>query len=278
MTDLVVGHARAKGLQVDEKAAAERLNMLQVVYPPEPLLERMDAAGAMEQLAYPLMGLAANSHPGDRLTDGLVANIAASQRSDGSWHVGAAARPPAEEGDIFRTAVCIRALKVYGPPGRGREMAARVAKAQQWLQATKPVTAEDRNMQLMGLYWAGAGASVLKPLAKAILAEQQRDGGWVQHPGLPTDAYATGESLFALAMTDQARPSSAAWTRGAQYLLSTQHPDGSWFVASHSARIQAYFDGGFPYGHDQWISNWGTSWSALALTAGIDAPAIRAAR
>ena len=55
----------------------------------------------------PLVGLAANNHPADRLTDTFVANIAAQQRADGSWHVGAAARPPAEEGDIFRTAVCI---------------------------------------------------------------------------------------------------------------------------------------------------------------------------
>ncbi len=269
MTDFVVGHAREKGLQVDEKAAVERVKMLDAVYPTEPLLERMDAAGAMEQLAYPLIGLAANHHPADRLTDGLVANIAAQQRSDGSWHVGAAARPPAEEGDIFRTAVCLRALQVYAPPGRGPEMAARVAKARQWLQTAKPVTTEDRNMQLMGLYWAGADSSVLKPLAKAILAQQQRGGGWVQHEGLAVDAYATGESLYALAMSGQIRISSAAWKRGVQYLLNTQHTDGSWFVASHSARIQAYFDGGFPYGHDQWISNWGTSWAALALTAGL---------
>jgi hypothetical protein len=269
MTDLVVGHAREKGLQVDEKASAERVKMLDAVYPTEPLLERMDAAGAMEQLAYPLLGLAANHHPADRLTDGLVANIAAQQRSDGSWHVGAAARPPAEEGDIFRTAVCIRALQVYGPPGRGAEMAARVAKTRQWLQAAKPVTTEDRNMQLMGLSWAGASSSVLKPLAKAILAQQQRDGSWIQHEGLVPDAYATGESLYALAMSGQIRTSSAAWKRGVEFLLNTQHADGSWFVASHSARIQAYFDGGFPYGHDQWISNWGTSWAALALTAGL---------
>ncbi len=272
MTDLVVGHARDKGLPVDEKAAAERVKMLEVNYPPEPLLERMDAAGAMEQLAYPLVGLAANHYPGDRLTDGMVANIAAQQRSDGSWHVGAAARPPAEEGDIFRTAVCIRALKVYGPPGRGPEMAKRVAKARDWLQAAKPTTTEDRDMQLMGLYWAGASASVLKPLAKAIVASQQPDGGWVQHEGVATDAYATGESLFALAETQQI-PSGAASERkvkrGVRYLLDTQRADGSWFVASHSARIQAYFDGGFPYGHDQWISNWGTSWAALALTAAI---------
>jgi ankyrin repeat protein len=272
MTDLVVGQARGKGFQIDEKAATERVKMLQVVYPPEPLLERMDAAGAMEQLAYPLLGLAANNYPPDRLTDGMVANIAASQRSDGSWHVGAAARPPAEEGDIFRTAICLRALKVYGPPGRGPEMADRVAKARQWLQAAKPTTAEDRNMQLMGLYWAGADSSALKPLAKAIIASQQSDGGWIQHEGLATDAYATGESLYALTTTEQLRPSSSAWKRGARYLVSTQRPDGSWFVASHSPRIQAYFDGGFPYGHDQWISNWGTSWSALALSAAIESP------
>lgn len=278
MTDWAVGHARAKGLQVDEKAAAERVKMLEAVYPPEPLLERMDAAGAMEQLAYPLAGLAANRHPADRLTDGMVANIAASQRSDGSWHVGAAARPPAEEGDIFRTAVCIRALKAYGPPGRGPEMAARVTKARQWLQAAKAETAEDRNMQLMGLYWAGAGSSVLKPLAKGILAQQRSDGGWIQHEGLATDAYATGESLYALAVTEQTRPSNPAWARGAQYLMSTQHSDGSWFVRSRSPRIQAFFEGGFPYGHDQWISNWGTSWAALALTAAIDAPVTRAAK
>ncbi len=241
MTDFVVGHAREKGLQVDEKAAVERVKMLDAVYPTEPLLERMDAAGAMEQLAYPLVGLAASHHPADRLTDGLVANIAAQQRSDGSWHVGAAARPPAEEGDIFRTAVCLRALKVYGPPGRGPEMAARVAKARQWLQAAKPVTTEDRNMQLMGLYWAGADSSVLKPLAKAILAQQQRGGGWVQHEGLAADAYATGESLYALAMSGQIRISSAAWKRGVQYLLNTQHTDGSWFVASHSAAHSSVF-------------------------------------
>ena len=265
MTDWVAGEARPKGLHVDEKAAAERVRMLDAVYPPEPLLERMDAAGAMEQLAYPLVGLAANHHPADRLTDGMVANIAASQRADGSWHVGAAARPPAEEGDIFRTAVCIRALQVYGPPGRAPEMAQRVAKARQWLAHAQPATAEDRNMQLMGLFWAGATGE-LQPRAKAILAQQQPDGGWRQHEGLPTDAYATGESLYALSLAGTP-PTSRAYQRGIEYLLRTQHSDGSWFVPSRSPRIQAYFEGGFPYGHDQWISNWGTSWAALALTA-----------
>jgi hypothetical protein len=184
----------------------------------------------MEQLAYPLVGLAANHYPADRMTDAMVANIATQQRADGSWHVGAAAR--------------------------------------EWLKTAKPTTAEDRNMQLLGLYWGGAGAKFLKPLAQAILAKQQPEGGWTQHDGLTeADAYATGESLHVLSTAGVLTRKDPAWHRGTKYLLSTQHADGSWYVKSRSARIQAHFEGGFPYHYDQWISNWGTSWAALALMA-----------
>jgi hypothetical protein len=176
MTDQTTGLARAKGLQVDAKAADDRANMVRIVYPPEPFYERFDAPGAMEQLAYPLVGLAEWGHAPDRMTDGMVANIAASQYDNGSWHVGAAARPPGEEGDIFRTAVCLRALKVYGPPGRAAEMKARVEKARKWLETAVPATAEDRSMQLLGLHWGGADSALLARLAKAILARQQPDG------------------------------------------------------------------------------------------------------
>ena len=71
-------------------------------------------------------------------------------------------------------------------------MASRVAKASQWLQAATAVTAEDKAMQLIGLYWAGRKASALKPFAAALLAAQQPDGAWMQHEGAPTDAYANG--------------------------------------------------------------------------------------
>ncbi len=69
-----------------------------------------------------------------------------------------------------------------------------------------------------------------------------------------------------------------AYQRGVKYLLSTQRADGSWYVASHSPRIQAFFEGGFPHHYDQWISNWGTSWSAMALSAAIETPVTRAAK
>jgi N-acyl-D-amino-acid deacylase len=271
MTDLAVGEARLKGIPTDEQAAEERFKMLKAIYPPEPFLERFDAAGAQEQLAYPLTGLAALNHAPDRMTDAMIANIAAAQRADGSWHVGAAARPPAEEGDLFRTAVCIRALQTYSPAGRAAEMEGRVAKARAWLLQAKAATTEDRAMQLLGLHWAGADVRSLKVLSKALLDEQQSDGGWRQRNGQETESYSTGEALYALANAGGVAPTSRAYQRGVKFLLTTQKPDGSWFVASRTPEIQAYFEGGFPYGHDQWISSWGTAWAAIALTQALPA-------
>ena len=277
MTDLTAGEARLKKIPVDAAALESRSQMVRAMYSPEPLLERMDAAGAMEQIAYPLLGFSMTGYVPDRYTDAMVANIAAQQSASGSWHVGAAARPPAEEGDVFRTAVCLRALKAYGPPGRAAEMTARIASARVWLESAQAATAEDRAMQLLGLYWAGVPAHALTRLSNAVLDQQQPDGGWRQADALATDAYATGESLYALAKAGVAC-SSAAYQKGVRYLLASQHTDGSWFVASRSPKIQAYFEGGFPYGHDQWISQWGTSWAALALTEALNVPVTRVAK
>ena len=54
------------------------------------------------------------------------------------------------------------------------------------------------------------------------------------------------------------------------YLLRTQAPDGSWHVKSRSIWVQPYFDSGFPYEHDQWISAAGTSWAAMALAVSAE--------
>ena len=65
----------------------------------------------------------------DRLTDVAVANLAANQLSDGRWQIGGIARPPIEDGDIFRVALGIRALTVYGPPGRAGDLNERVTRS-----------------------------------------------------------------------------------------------------------------------------------------------------
>ena len=275
IADFAAAEMRAKGLRFDPKAAIERVKMLASGPPPGLLYERMDI-GVPEIFASSLAALAAMGYPANRATDALVADIAASQMADGSWYlVGAIqSRPPAEDGLITRTALCVRSLKAFGPPGRAAEMNARIAKARQWLTSATPVTSEERNMRLLGLYWAGADGSALKPLAAAIAAAQQRDGGWRQIDSLGTDAYATGQSLYALAKAGMAS-TDPVYVKGVNFLLATQAANGSWRVASRSPKFQAYFNSGFPYAGDQWISAWATGWATMALAQAAPAAATR---
>src|SRR5439155_17710999 len=125
ITDLAAGEVRAKGLKVSAEATIDRMKMLGAAPPPQVLYERMDIA-VPEIFASTLAALAALDVPPNRATDALVANIAATQAADGSWYVsgGVGERPPAEEGRITRAALCIRALKAYGAPGRAAELTA----------------------------------------------------------------------------------------------------------------------------------------------------------
>jgi hypothetical protein len=114
-------------------------------------------------------------------------------------------------------------------------------------------------------------------LAKAILAQQQPDGGWAQREGMTSDAFATGQSLYTLAIAG-VRPSDTMFQNGVRFLLKTQATDGSWHVVSRAPKFQIYFESGFPYGGDQWISQWATGWAAMALAQAVEGPTNRAAR
>ena len=61
----------------------------------------------------------------------------------------------------------------------------------------------------------------------------------------------------------------AAYQRGLRFLLKTQEPDGSWRIKSRlhppAPVSPPYFDAGFPYQHDQFISIMGTSWAVTAM-------------
>ena len=83
-----------------------------------------------------------------------------------------------------------------------------------------------------------------------------------------SDAYATGEALWALHEAGVG-VSDAAYRRGVDYLLRTQQGDGTWHVATRAFGFQPYFQSGFPYEHDQWISQAGTSLAAIGLTFAV---------
>jgi squalene cyclase len=109
----------------------------------------------------------------------------------------------------------------------------------------------------------------LQRLSKTILTAQRADGGWAQTAFLSSDAYATGQTLVALAKTGILKPSDPAYQRALKFLISTQHGDGSWYVRSRAPKFQPFFESGFPYGHDQWISAMATGWAAGAVAMSL---------
>ena len=262
---MTVKAAASAHISLDQSAANEdsRSTHLQLGAAEQPLLQRMDPP-APEILSYALLQLAAGDIQPDRGTDAMVYNLAAQQRQAGNWHMGVA-RPPMGDGDFSRTALSIRALQLYGLPGRQADFQKRIERAASWLASTTPRNTEDLNMQLLGLHWADAHRQIRQDDVRRLERLQREDGGWAQTPDLPTDAYATGQVLYTL--HELGIPAdSPVYRRGVDYLLRTQKDDGSWLVRSRAVKIQPYFQSGFPYGHDQWISSAGTAWAAIALS------------
>ena len=266
ITSVMLAGARARGVPVDEVAASElvRATRLQFTAQTDALLQRQDPP-ALEILTQALVGLSSERAEPDRTIDAMVHNVAAQQHANGSWGSYGIMRPPTADHPVSSTAGGIRALRDYTLPARKAEFEERIARAAKWLQAAEPVTTEDAVMQLLGLKWAGLDPAAIERSAKRVLALQRDDGGWAQTAYLKSDAYAKGTALYALRAA-AANGADGAHKKGAAYLLSTQASDGSWYVASRAPKFQPYFEGGFPYGHDQWISQWATGYASLALS------------
>lgn len=256
--------ARAKGIPVDDNAFRERILQITSTISPSQL-EGAAALGGADQNLYAVESLVRAGYPANRITDFLVANLAASQGGDGGWHLPGYSRSPLQDSEFSRAAMAMRALKTYGPPGRAGEMKQRLERGKLWLMHAEPVILEDMDMRLVGVAAAGGSSAELHKLAEPILALQRPDGGWAQRQGFPSDAYATGMTLWALDEAGVMHPD----VRGLKFLLGTQSADGSWHVASRATKFQQYFESGFPYGHDQWISTMGTGWAANALALSL---------
>jgi hypothetical protein len=215
-------------------------------------------------LAY-MMSFADLGEPASESTDLIVHYVAVRQAPSGAWISLGIARPPIEDSTIIRTSMAIRALKLYGWPARQAEFRERIQRARLWLENAKPITTYERADKIMGLRAAGVSPSGLGSDAAALLQLQHPDGGWAQTPYLDSDAYATGMVLHTLYTAGLASPNDACYRRGVDFLLRTQFRDGSWYVRSRVAKFQPYFQSGFPFDHDQWISSAGTSLALMAL-------------
>jgi ankyrin repeat protein len=207
------------------------------------------------------------------VTAALARSIAMQQEPGGDWP-SLYERPPSNYSGFTFTAIALRALQLYGHPTAKDDTANRVGRARAWLRAHAARHTEERAYQLLGLAWAGEEKPALERFGAALMATQHDDGGWSSLDGRASDAYSTGEALVALHDAAGMAVDTPGWRRGLEYLLRTQAPDGSWHVKTRLPPWVSppYFESGYPYGRDQFISVAGANWATIALARALDGP------
>lgn len=191
-----------------------------------------------------------------------AANIVATdQQEDGSWRLAASqnAGSPATYGTALATWSARRTLAAAGDA----RFAAAIARADRWLRTADPQNMLDAAAILLGLAeGTDADGRAQRTHALALIAGGQGpDGGWGLYATSASEPFDTAVVLLALtAVPPTARPDARAYsvriTRGREFLIGKQLPDGSWPETTRPAGQESYA---------QRISTAG--WATLALLA-----------
>ncbi len=109
-------------------------------------------------------------------------------------------------------------------------------KGVQWLEQTTS-DGDPQSTALRVVLWRQLGrpAEQWQPLVEQIKQRQNADGGWSQTREMDSDAWATGQALYALG-TAGISPDDPAIQRGQTFLASTQREDGSWAMTSRPTK------------------------------------------
>lgn len=212
---------------------------------------------------YYAMALAADPDPDEFAKDGLKrysATIQKDQLDNGSWASWPETRPPIFGlSDDTVTANAVIALLPRAEAGDESAIAAR-DKGIKWLAETKSDD-DPQSIAMRLLLWKRVGRpeEECNALAEKIRSRQNADGGWRQAEGMESDAWATGQALYALAVSGAA-PDDPAIARGREFLVKTQREDGSWAMASRPTK-----PGGAGSPSVIPITGGGTSWGVIGL-------------
>lgn len=216
--------------------------------------------------AYRLWAAEASGHPNNLAIQADIRVMAGHQFADGHWAT-MDQRPPQSYSPVTATALAIRSLRRYGHAGPESE--ARILQAAHWLSTNSPLDIEELAFSLLGLKWAAVPQLTGEGVKRVLLRIQNMDGGWGSLDRGPSDAYSTGEVLYALAENENNPMADPAWRRAIDFLVRTQQKDGSWHVHTRlhppAPLSPEYFESGYPYEHDQYISIMGASWAVIAL-------------
>lgn len=190
----------------------------------------------------------------------LLKQIESDQTDTGGWLSWPQTRPPFF-GESDDTMTALATLAVLSAAARGDAEAIAVRdKSVKWLAETK--TDDDpQSIALRLIVWKRLSRPKEEwmPLVQRIEERQNEDGGWSQAKEMASDAWATGEALYALAEAG-VKSKEPPISRGHAFLIKTQREDGSWPMTSRPrARGGARATNLVP------ITGAGSAWGVLGL-------------
>lgn len=258
-----LNEGKKQGYKVDEKALADLsawavardIPVRPVAEPPKQ--EQVDVNEAPLLLALGVeAGDASATQAGLKK---LLASVLRDQGKDGSWWLSYEFRPIGSSRETLTT-LALLALSAPNAPDMGTDGNTAREKGLQWLRNAK----SDDELQTAALrliLWRRLAMppSEWEPLIKKLRDAQNADGGWGQIQRAKSDAYATGQALYALAETG-VKPGEEAVRKAQAFLAKTQREDGSWPMVSRAIMR----DGKPPKNLDP-ITHAGSSWAVLGL-------------
>lgn len=189
----------------------------------------------------------------------LLASVVNDQGQDGSWKRAKEARPILSSPDTLTT-LALLALSSPNAPDLGLEGKTAQDRALQFLLTAKP----DEELQptvLRLILWRRLGRpdAEWKPLEQQLRSAQNEDGGWSQIKLAGSDAYATGQALYALAEAGASKE-DAAIRRAQAFLAKSQREDGAWAMTSRAimgnGKVATKFEP---------ITHAGSAWAVMGL-------------
>ena len=183
---------------------------------------------------YYALALQADREPGADVRAGLkllLETVKEDQTENGAWLAWPDTRPPLF-GPSDDTATALATLALL--PAAATDAAAKAARDNgvKWLTTTKSDD-DPQSVAMRLVLWQRLGRPVeeMQPLVQRITERQNADGGWGQSKEMASDAWATGQALYALSHAGL-KPDNPLIARGRDFLVKTQRDDGSWAMTS----------------------------------------------
>lgn len=275
MTVWALSEAKSRGYAVSAEAIAENLQWTK-----SRLLARIDLprderpGWSLVSTPALYLGIMSKDLPilSRQETTSIAGHLGRHQETDGAFVPPPPANgaPPTWES---RETLALLALLAWEP--EPKTLAAREKLAAWVANCEKTDTTQAAALRLLVDVQTGRTGAELQPAIDELLKKQSADGGWGQTKELPSDAYATGQSLYALGVAG-VKPEQPEIQKGVAFLVATQSADGSWPMTSRNhPGITSTRN---PIRNPIPITYFGSAWGTLGLVRSVPSRADTAAR